>query len=45
MAIDRLLKAELDDNAGEAPQEINDQMSRLTEAFGPVVETTPGEKS
>jgi regulator of CtrA degradation len=45
MAIDRLLKAELDDNTGEAPQEINDQMSRLTEAFGPVVETTPVEKS
>ena len=44
MAIDRLLKAELDDNAGEAPKVIGDQMSRLTEAFGPVVETPPGEK-
>jgi regulator of CtrA degradation len=43
IAIDRLLKSELDNNAGEAPKEIEDQMSRLTDAFGPVVEAPPGE--
>jgi regulator of CtrA degradation len=43
MAIDKLLKAELHDNAGDAPKAIDDQMSRLTEAFGPVVEAPPGE--
>jgi regulator of CtrA degradation len=43
MAIDKLLKSELDDNAGDAPKAIGDQMSRLTEAFGPMVETPPVE--
>jgi regulator of CtrA degradation len=43
IAIDKLLKSELENNAGEAPKEIEDQMSRLTQAFGPVVEAPPGE--
>jgi regulator of CtrA degradation len=43
MIIDKLLKTELNDAASDAPQAINDHMSRLTEAFGPVVETPSGE--
>ena len=38
MAIDRLLKSELDNSAVDAPKAIDDQMSRLTQAFGPMVE-------
>ena len=43
MAMDKLLKSELDENKGEAPKAMDDHMSRLTEAFGPMVETPPGE--
>lgn len=45
MAIDKLLKTELHENAGEAPKAIGDQMSRLTEAFGPVVDSKPSEET
>lgn len=45
VAIDKLLKTELNDIAVVAPQAINDHMSRLTEAFGPVVETPSGNTS
>ena len=43
IAIDKLLKTELNDLVGDAPQAINEHMSRLTEAFGPIVETPSGE--
>ena len=45
IAIDKLLKSELSDLTGDAPQAINDHMSRLTEAFGPVADKPAGETS
>jgi len=43
MSIDKLLKSELDDNAGDAPTAIDDHLSLLKKAFGPMVETPPVE--
>ena len=43
MAIDKLLKSELNESASDAPQAVNDHMSRLTEAFGPMVDAPAGE--
>jgi regulator of CtrA degradation len=40
IAIDKLLKTEMNDLVGNAPPAIIEHMSRLTEAFGPVVDTS-----
>ena len=45
MALDRMLKAELKkEPAGETNSAIEEQLSRLSDAFGPIVDIQPEQK-